>query len=111
MPPKSILTMALAMTLGVALPDHARAGDAPAEKTKEKAASASVEGNWAGALKIGAVELRLVVRISKDSNGALKGAMDSIDQGAKGIPIETITVTDRKVELDLKTVAGKFVGE
>ncbi len=108
---RPILAIAAVVALSTVLPGGARAVDAPAEKAKEKAAATGIEGNWAGALKIGAIELRLALRISKDPKGSLKGVMDSIDQGAKDIPIETITVTDRKVELDLKTVGGKFAGE
>lgn len=81
------------------------------DQAKEKAAASPLEGHWAGTLKVGVIELRLALRFTKDSKGALKGVMDSIDQGAKDIPIESITVSDRKVELDLKKIGGKFTGE
>ncbi len=99
--------IALAVALAAWMPSYAWAEETrPAAETPKGA-----EGTWVGTLKVGAIELRLVVRIAKDGKGALQGTMDSVDQGAKGIPIETISVKDRKVDLELKKIGGKFSGE
>src|SRR5262245_25433389 len=81
------------------------------ENTPSKARDAkSLAGLWSGTLKIGVVDLRLVVKIAKKGDG-WTGTMDSIDQGAKDIPIETIEFKDGNVKLELKTVKGIFEGK
>src|SRR5262245_17914538 len=72
--------------------------------------SKSLEGLWAGTLKTGLVDLRLAVKITKKDD-AYAGTMDSIDQGAKAIPIESIEVKDGAVTLRLRTVGGVFEGK
>lgn len=69
------------------------------------------EGVWEGALKVGAVELRLVFKVEKDGTG-YKAAFDSPDQGAKGIPFTKATFADGKLDLEWKTNAtfsGKVI--
>src|SRR5439155_9496453 len=43
-------------------------------------------------------------------DGSLKGTLDSIDQAAKDIAIESIGVKDGKVEIDMKSLGAKFAG-
>lgn len=80
---------------------------APAQDAKPPK---SLEGLWAGTLKTGLIDLRLVVKFTK-KDGAYAGTMDSIDQGAKAIPIENIEVKDDAVTLKLKTIGGVFEGK
>jgi pimeloyl-ACP methyl ester carboxylesterase len=95
---------ALAALVATSLP----AADEP---KAEKASVQGAEGIWEGALKVGAIELRLIVKITKNKDGSLQGTMDSIDQGAKDIPIDTVTFKDDKLELVLKKLAAKYEGE
>src|SRR5688572_33461350 len=83
---------------------------AQAVPAQEAKSPKSLEGLWAGTLKTGVVDLRLVFKITK-KDGAFAGAMDSIDQGAKAIPIETIEIKDDVVTLKLKTIGGVFEGK
>src|SRR5579863_3109421 len=47
-----------------------------------------IAGDWQGTLSAGGTELRLVLHITKSSDGSLKATLDSIDQpGANGIPV------------------------
>src|SRR5437879_5153481 len=59
-----------------------------------------LDGNWHGVLKIGPAELRLVFRVSKDKDGKLKASLDSPDQGAKGLPVDSVTREGREVKLE-----------
>jgi pimeloyl-ACP methyl ester carboxylesterase len=81
------------------------------EKKSPAKGASGVEGIWEGPLKVGAVELRLVFKITKEKDGALKGTMDSIDQGAKDIPITSVTVKDGQVEMVLKNLGAKYEGK
>src|SRR3954464_5091846 len=70
------------------------------------AAPRGIEGFWQGTLDTGAVPLRLVFRIEKKPDGSMTGTLDSIDQGAKGIPLSEVTLKDGAVRLEVKVVAG-----
>ncbi|MCS7045452.1 MAG: alpha/beta fold hydrolase [Gemmataceae bacterium] len=68
-----------------------------------------IAGLWFGTLKTGVVELRLAFRIVKSGDG-WSGTMDSLDQGAKDIPLSAIEFKDGKVRLELKTIKAEFEG-
>ena len=69
-----------------------------------------IAGDWQGTLNTGMGELRLVLHITKGANGALNATLDSIDQGANGLPISGISRTGDKIKLDLKIISGSFEG-
>ncbi len=71
-----------------------------------------IVGDWQGTLSIGSAELRLVLHVTKAPTGALKATLDSIDQpGANGIPVNSITLKDSKLNLDVATVHGTYEGK
>lgn len=67
-------------------------------------------GDWQGTLKVGPGELRLIVHI-KTSGAGFAGSMDSIDQGANGIPIPSISVTGAQIKFDVPAVHGSYEGK
>jgi len=69
-----------------------------------------VVGDWQGDLAIGAGEVRIVVHITKSPDGTLKATMDSPDQGALGIPIESITLDGNKLKFTTAAVKGSYEG-
>ncbi len=69
-----------------------------------------IVGDWQGALDVGGAQLRLVVHIAKTDGGALKANMDSVDQGAYGIPVASVTVQDSAVILDVSAIGGSYRG-
>jgi pimeloyl-ACP methyl ester carboxylesterase len=82
--------------------------DPPAQS---KSDNKSVEGTWQGTLKVGAVDLRLAFKIKKKADGSLTATMDSIDQGAKDIPIDDVTWKDPDMKMELKKIGGVFEGK
>lgn len=73
-------------------------------------AKKGIEGYWFGTLHLGAVDLRLGFKIeSKD--GKLKATMDSIDQGAKNIPIETVEFADGTLTMKMPNMKAGYVGK
>lgn len=54
-----------------------------------------VEGDWQGMLQAGGVELQLILHILKGDNGARKVTLDSVDQGANGIPVTSVSFNKR----------------
>ena len=47
----------------------------------------------------------------KASDGKLSGTFDSVDQGARGIPIEEITLADGKLRFSSAAVNGTYEGK
>jgi dipeptidyl aminopeptidase/acylaminoacyl peptidase len=67
------------------------------------------EGSWQGTLEAGGAKLRLLVTVTKSDAGTYSGKLDSLDQGAT-IPIDTITVKDDAVRLEIKSPPIVFEG-
>lgn len=78
-----------------------RAGGAKMEKIK---------GIWIGTLKVSRAELRVVFRITGHENGSLVATMDSPDQGAQNIPVETVTFENGRLHLESSVVRGGYDG-
>src|SRR5215469_2377029 len=70
-----------------------------------------ITGDWNGTLHANGGELRLVLHISKNSDGSLKATLDSVDQGANGIPVSSATLKDSKLSLDVQAVHGMYEGK
>jgi hypothetical protein len=83
-----------------------------AEAAKKAAAEAArkPESVWEGTLNAGPSSLRLVVRVFKEDDGSLTGKLDSPDQGATGIAIPSLTLTDTKFSFELPALNGAFQG-
>jgi hypothetical protein len=70
----------------------------------------NVAGDWLGAIKAGPAELNIALHITKAADGSLKATMDSIDQGAKGFPVDSITLAGTKLNFAVNVVQGSFEG-
>lgn len=88
----------------------AQATDSAAPAARSAASQASVAGDWAGTLSAGGAELRLLLHIKAAADGTLTGTLDSIDQGANGIPIKSVALKDGKLSLDVEAVHGTYEG-
>lgn len=72
---------------------------------------AAIEGDWIGTLAAGGTNLRLAFHVTRNPAGQLAGTMDSVDQGAMGLKIETVNVTGDVVRFELKAPAAAFEGK
>jgi hypothetical protein len=86
-------------------------GGAPSAFTRAGVPGEDLAGIWLGMLDTGAIELRLIARISKDSQGAYSGVLDSVDQGAAGLKIDSFQVSENSVRLELKRPPAVFAGK
>jgi pimeloyl-ACP methyl ester carboxylesterase len=73
-------------------------------------AQTSFAGDWQGTLNAGGVELRLALHIAAAKDGSFTATLDSIDQGANGIPVTTVTLKDSKLSLTVDAVHGSYEG-
>ena len=71
---------------------------------------AGIEGAWEGKLTTPGGDLRLALVITKTPDGAYDGKMDSLDQGAFGLPLQEIKLDGKKVSFLLKMVNGSYEG-
>jgi pimeloyl-ACP methyl ester carboxylesterase len=70
----------------------------------------SIVGDWRGSLRAPGSELRLALHVTKSADGSLHATLDSLDQGALGIPVSAIEVKDGHVTLEVAAVAGSYSG-
>lgn len=75
----------------------------------ENVTAEHVAGTWTGTLDAGVQKLRLVVRLEA-VDGGYTATMDSPDQGANGIPVTEVEVTDRGVRFRVPSVSGRYEG-
>ena len=95
----------LLLALGMLVPGTAWGQAAP-----KSPPTAGLAGDWLGSLDTGAFKLRLLVKITGQP-GALAGTMDSLDQGAMGIPMSGVTQTGDAVYFEVSSIQGKFDGK
>jgi Dienelactone hydrolase and related enzymes len=70
----------------------------------------SIEGSWNGQLEVGDNKLRLVINIARQDS-LYVGTMDSPDQGAKGIPLSTISFTSPDLSFDISQLGVLYEGK
>lgn len=101
--------LALATSGLLSSPVMARSKTAHGKKTKAKAAS-DVAGDWSGTLNTGVMPLRLVVHFTRQPGGGLAGTVDSLDQGANGIPFRLVRRTGAQVHAEAATIHAVYDG-
>lgn len=70
-----------------------------------------IEGIWEGVLKIREADVRIVFKINKKTDGALTAVMDSPDQGAMDIPLDTVTFDNGSLRIELKAAQASYEGK
>ena len=73
-------------------------------------AQAQIAGDWQGTLSAGGAQLRLVLHVVAAKDGGLTATIDSVDQGANGIPVTVISLKDSKLSLTIDAVHGTYEG-
>ena len=66
---------------------------------------------WEGVLTAKGVSLTLVVNIEKSPAGELTATLDSPDQGAKGIKVNTVALDKSKLLVEIKGLGIRFEGK
>ncbi len=98
--------LALAALSLLAAPTMAQSKARRGEKAK---AAAGVAGDWSGALDVGGIQLRLVAHFVKKPGG-LVGTVDSLDQGANGIPFSLVRQTGAQVHAEAAGIKAVYDG-
>ncbi len=69
----------------------------------------ALAGTWVGTLQVQSQSLTLVFNL-RSEDGKAGGTIDSPDQGAKGIPISTLSLDGEKLRIESAAIRGTFVG-
>ncbi len=103
---RRLLTFALILSIVTASAIAQQAAAPPVPEVKPS----DLDGAWLGAIDTGAIKLRVVFNIANTANG-LTATMDSIDQGAKGVPVSAVTRKGSTLTIDMRQIGGGYVGE
>ena len=88
-----------------------RTGDAQVTIVpKSTPVTKQMEGTWEGVLDTGGHTLRLVLKLSTAAGGAAVGTIDSVDQNAKDIALNTITQKGSSLHFDIRAINGSYDG-
>jgi len=69
----------------------------------------SVTGIWKGDLKVSGISLKIVFNIS-EKDGVLITTVDSPNQGARGIPTESTTLSGNDIVVEMPNMGAKYKG-
>src|SRR5262245_15012477 len=78
--------------------------------TSAGAVAQTIAGDWSGTLNAGGVQLRLALHVSAGEGGSLKATLDSLDQGAIGIAVSTITLNGSTVSFQINAIRSSYEG-
>jgi pimeloyl-ACP methyl ester carboxylesterase len=76
---------------------------------QEQIVQVKPDGDWKGTLDAAGTKLDLVLHISS-KDGALSATLDSPDQGATGLPVNSITVTGKSLRFEMKSLGADYGG-
>jgi uncharacterized protein len=82
----------------------ASAGSKPAN------AVAGVEGVWQGVIETSGLRFRVQLHVTHDDKNELLAALDSIDQGVRGLPATHVTEKDAAFHFEIPAVSGSYDG-
>jgi pimeloyl-ACP methyl ester carboxylesterase len=112
------ITLAIACMMMGPLADLSRAQavqtnpSAATEQKESEITNQSLTGNWLGALDVGGgATLRLVLKITLDADNSLRAVLDSIDQGATNLRVDSIVRTGSGIRFEMKDLNAVYEGK
>ena len=87
---------------------HRQSGNAAGKKPVD--AISQFEGTWQGAFQNGNMRYRLQLHVTHDEEKKLSGTLDSLDQGANGLPMSKLSDKNGAVHFEIAMVAGVYEG-
>jgi pimeloyl-ACP methyl ester carboxylesterase len=77
--------------------------------SQEQTAPVNPEGDWKGTLDAGGVKLDLILHVTK-KDAALSATLDSPNQGATGLLIDSISATGKSLRFEMKSLGAMYEG-
>lgn len=75
------------------------------------AAAQTIEGNWLGTLEVPNGKLRLAWKVQANAAGGYNASVDSIDQGAHGLPVDEVIFEPPQVRFTMKRLGASYAGQ
>jgi hypothetical protein len=75
------------------------------------AAAEDPSGDWAGVLKAPNGELHVALHLQKSADGTYSGTLDSLDQGANGLPVSDVKMSADTLSFDLAEPPARYEGK
>jgi len=69
-----------------------------------------LQGAWEATFKIGDTALRLNLRIGETTPGSFHAQLDSLDQGARNLPVNSLTYHQPSIHFELSAINSAFEG-
>jgi pimeloyl-ACP methyl ester carboxylesterase len=111
------MTLAIILIIGGTLHSGvARAGGTKLEASSiqqkdSNSMGRSLTGNWLGVLEVGGAKLRLLLKISVNTDNSLHASLDSLDQGATDLRVDRVAQTGSSVRVEMKALDAVFEGK
>ena len=70
-----------------------------------------IEGVWEGSLEVQGTTLRIVIKISSETDGTLKATLDSPDQDAMDVPLDNVVFEENLFRFELTAAQGTYEGK
>ncbi|MBZ5626697.1 MAG: hypothetical protein LAQ69_49665 [Acidobacteriia bacterium] len=97
------------------------AGEAPFQLTRNGEANVSVpppssalskefEGAWEGTIDADGKVRRVALKLSPAAGGTAMAILIAVDQGNLEIPVSTVTIKDKQLQLEARAVSGTYRG-
>jgi pimeloyl-ACP methyl ester carboxylesterase len=77
--------------------------------TQEQTAPVKPEGDWRATLNAGAAKLDLILHVIRKDD-TLTATLDSPDQGATGLAVDSITVSGKSLRFEMKSLGADYEG-
>ena len=68
----------------------------------------SFSGTWNGHIELEKTKLAMVLHLSQDDDGKWRGALDSPEQGAMGIPVDLASVNGKEIYCEIKSAGASI---
>ncbi|HYY57661.1 MAG TPA: alpha/beta hydrolase [Pyrinomonadaceae bacterium] len=86
----------------------------PAAGVQQKESDATnqgMAGKWLGVLDVGGTKLRLVLKIGAGEDNSLRASLDSLDQGAMDLKVDSIVRTGSSIRAELNDLGAVYEGQ
>jgi pimeloyl-ACP methyl ester carboxylesterase len=88
-----------------------QAAEPDARAAEKKVVATSPVEIWEGALDTGGIKLRLLLKITAGEDQALTATLDSVDQGAKDLKVDSIERKDGQLRFTMKLLMAEYEGK
>ena len=82
-----------------------------AAQAEQKGTPRGIEGSWEGVLDVGSAKLRLVLKISKEKDVKYAATLDSLDQNAMDLPVNSMTLEGDALRFEMQAIGGLYDGK